>query len=127
MNGYGNGFTETIQGQRDKQRNMSYKWPFQPTPSTRMFKFWKKALRKTFGLTAGITTYKLGIWLNNDFKHWIWFYHPGSQSIIQRFGNVWKMWKRETTRGRMGPGSKFKFFTIRHRIPNSIKRATVRF
>ena len=46
---------------------------------------------------------------------------------MQRFGNVWKMWKRETTRGRMGPGSKFKFFTIRHRIPNSVKRATVRF
>ena len=69
MNGYGNGITETIQGQRDKQRNMSYKWPFQPTPSTRMFKFWKKALPKTFGLTAGVTAYKLGIWLNNDFIH----------------------------------------------------------
>ena len=92
-----------------------------------MFKFWKKALRKTFGLIAGTTTYKLGPWLNNDFKHWIWFYHPGSQSIMQRFGNVWKMWKRETSRGRMGHSSKFKFFTIRHRIPNSVKRATVRF
>ena len=82
MTGFGNGFTEAIRGQRDKQRNISYKWPFQAIPSTRMFKFWKKALRKTFGLIAGTTTYKLGPWLNNDFKHWIWFYHPGSQSIM---------------------------------------------
>ena len=37
------------------------------------------------------------------------------------------MWTRETSRGRMGPNSKFKYFTIRHRIPASVKRATVRF
>ena len=127
MNGYGNGFTEIIRGTRVNQRIITYKWPLQPPPSTQMLKFWKKALRKTFGLVAGVTSYKLGRWLNNDFSHWIWFYHSGSQSIMQRFGNVWRMWTRETSRGRMGPNSKFKYFTIRHRIPASVKRATVRF
>lgn len=125
MNGKGDGFTQTIRGERDPQKRNDFRWPYQPAPSTQMIKFWKKALRKTFGMSAGITTHKLGMWLHNDTSQWIWFYHPGSQSIMQRFGNVWRMWKRESNRGRLGPTSKFKYFTTRTRIPVSSQKATI--
>ena len=113
MNGYGDGFTKTIRGIKDHQPRNSYKWPFQPAPSTRLIKFWNKALRKTFGLSAGTTAHhQLGKWLHNDYSQWIWFYHPRSKAIMQRFGNVWRMWKRETNCGRKGRTSKFEYFTL---------------
>ena len=87
----------------------------------------EKALRKIFGLIAGTTTYKLGMWLHNYLSRWTWFYHPGSKSIIQRFGNVWRMWKRESNKGRMGSNSRFKYFTTRARIPNSVQKATIQY
>ena len=127
MNGFGNRFTLTFKCQKDHQRHNNFKWPFQPAPSTRMKKFWRKALRKTFGLAAGIMDHKLGPWLHNDHSQWIWFYHPVSQAIMQRFGKLWRMWKQETSRGRLGKRSRFKIFTTQARIPPTVKKATVQF
>ena len=90
-----------------------------------MFKFWKKALRKTFGLEVGKTTHTLGQWLRNNMNTWTWFYNPNSNSIMQRFGRVWNMWKRESNRGHMGCNSKFQYLTTRTRIPASVKKATI--
>ena len=66
MNGKGDGFTLTIRGIRDHQKRNAYTWPFQPAPSTRMIKFWKKAIRKIYGMVAGVTTHKLGKWFHNN-------------------------------------------------------------
>ena len=123
----GDTFTNTFLCQRDHQRRNNYHWPFQPQPSQNMIKTWKKALRKTFQLKSGVTTYKLGNWLHSNFNEWVWFYHPSSKSLYQRFGCTWKIWKRETNRGRMGSSSKFKYFTQGTQLPPSCRRATVKF
>ena len=119
MTGKGNSFTETYRCQRDHQKWNRYKWPFQPTPSQKMIKLWRSTLRKTFQLKAGVTGHKVGRWLHLDFKEWRWFFHPHSKSIYQRFGHVWKVWKRETQRSN-GPQltvqilhSKYQTATIR--------------
>ena len=46
---------------------------------------------------------------------------------MQRFGNVWKMWTRETSHGRLGRTSRFKYFTTRLRIPPTVKKATINY
>ena len=45
--------------------------------------------------------------------------------MFQRYGLVWKVWRRETNRGRLGTSSKFKYFTQATRLPNTCRRATV--
>ena len=126
MTGQGNGFTSSFNCQKDHQRRNKYKWPFQPSPSQSMIKLWKKALRKTFQLKAGTTSYTIGRWLHHNIHDWTWFYQPSSNLIYQQFGLLWKVWKRETSRGRMGHSSKFKYFTQSTRLPPSAQRATVK-
>ena len=69
MNGNGDGFTESYKCRKDHQMQNSFKWPKQPEPSTTMKKCWKAALRKTFGLRAGVTSHKLGIWVHSNLNH----------------------------------------------------------
>ena len=125
MTGKGNSFTCSFKCKRDHQKHNNFNWPKQPEPSTAMKKIWSAALRKTFGLKAGIIEHNLGPWLHSDTSYWIWFFHPMSTSLFQRFGLIWKVWKRETTRGRFGATSKFKFYTHATRLPISCQRATV--
>ena len=125
MNGYGNGFTSMFKCRKTHQKLKNYKWPFQPEPTPSMKKLWSKALRKTFGLKAGKTTHQLGLWLHSNISLWIWFFHPTSSSLFQRFGAVWKVWKRDSNRGRLGVTSKFKYFTQSTRLPPSSCRSTV--
>ena len=111
MNGKGTGFTVLFKCEKDHQRHNSFKWLFQPEPTTSMKKAWSAALRKTFGLKAGVTSYTLGQWLHNDTTLWLWFFHPASSFLFQRFGAIWRVWKRESNRGRIGTTSKYKYFT----------------
>ena len=50
-----------------------------------MKKCWKAALRKTFGLRAGVTSHKLGIWMHSNLTHWVWFFHPSSETSFLVF------------------------------------------
>ena len=95
MNGNGTGFTRGFFCERDHQPRNQYKWPHQPPPTTSMIKNWKSVLKKMFGLKSGVTSHTLGTWLNNDVSQWIWFHHSSSSSLFQRFGHVWKVWKRD--------------------------------
>ena len=52
-------------------------------------------------------------------------FHPSSQIIYQKCGLIWRVWKRETSRGRMGQRSKFKYLTQSTRLPRSSRKATV--
>ena len=125
MNGSGTGFTRTFFCERDHQPQNNFKWPFQPPPTSSMIKKWKSALRNTFGLKAGVTTHKLGAWTNNDTSQWIWFHHHTSSSLFQRFGHLWKVWRRESRRGRIGLSTKYKYFTTANRLPTSALKATI--
>ena len=127
MNGKGNGFTRAFLCEKDHQPRNHYKWPFQATPTTSMIKKWKSALKRTFGLHSGITTHTLGAWLHNDISNWLWFHHPSSSSLFQRYDHLWHVWKRDSRRGRIGINTKYKYCTTATRLPPSASKATVKF
>ena len=125
MTGAGDSFTEAYLCQRETQPRNNYVWPRQEEPTQNMKKLWKKALRKTFGLKQGVTEYKLGKWLNDNFHQWIWFYEPDSDNLYQKSNNRWTVWKRSSQREKRGKGGKYKYFSECILPPSNIQQATV--
>ena len=126
MTGSGDSFTEHYLCQREPQPRNRYNWPRQPYPTLAMRKLWKKALKKTFGLRAGKTSYKIGRWLHNVNDTWPWFYNPRQQNLFQQTSTGWKLWRRAATRGAIGPNSKFKYCSNCIAPPRNCEKATVR-
>ena len=91
------------------------------------WKKWKSALKKTFGMKAGVTSYTLGSWLHNDISQLNWFHHQSSSSLFQRFGHIWRVWRRDSRRGRIGVKTKNKYFTTATRTPPSAIKATIKY
>lgn len=90
-----------------------------------MKKLWKKALRKTFGLQAGKTTYALGKWLHNKNSNWRWFYKAQEEALFLNSDQGWQHWTRDTNRGRRGRLSKFRYNSQCISKPTDIRKATV--
>ena len=126
MSGYGNSFTCSYNVQKDFTRKSIYNWPRTIWPGSTSIKVWRKALRKTFGLTAGTTTHELGPWLHNDLSNWLWFYNPPTQLIYQRFGVIWKVWQSSRRGGPLGRIPKFRYVTNALTKPLTCVRATIR-
>ena len=109
MNGYGDGFTTTYMCHKDDFRVSQFKWPRQPRPNTSSIKDWKSALQNSFGMRNGITQYTLGKWLHNDFNPWSWFFHEVTETLYQRDGEIWRLWKRKYARGVLGRTPVFQY------------------
>ena len=96
MNSSGKRFTSMFNAQPDPSFKSKYLWSGSSRPGSTAIKLWKSALRKTFGLKQGITDYKLGHWLYSPLNTWIWFYKTSTELVYQRFGLLWKVWKKTT-------------------------------
>ena len=125
MNGFGNGFTTAYNCDREEQLRNNFVWPRTKKPNASCIKIWRKALRTSFGLQEGITTYQLGRWLNNHISQWTWFYCPNNNFLYQRFGNLWRCWSRITRAGVIGRTPTFKYQTNALSKPHSAHRATI--
>ena len=125
ITGSGDALTEHYLCQREEKCRNSYTWPKQPAPTTTMKKFWKKAVRKTFGLKQGKLSYQLGRWLHDQNGSWEWFYDPITRNIYQQVNTQWRLWQRDSSRGRQGPTSKYKFHSNCIAQPRRCQKATV--
>ena len=94
------------------------------SPGSTSIKMWRKALRKTFGLTLGVTEYRLGDWLHSNTSKWQWFFDPNTTYLYQRFGQIWRVWYK-TSQGPLGRNTKFCYMSNALSIPSSAQRATV--
>ena len=127
MNGYGTGFTSAYKCDIDPTRISLYRWPRQTRPGSQCIKMWKSALRHTFGMRNGSTTYRLGKWFYRPTISWLWFYAPLTQTLYQRFGHVWRAWTRLYRRGTIGRWPKFRYDTNCINLPQATFCATVHY
>ena len=125
--GSGDALTEHYLCKKEHKSRNSYIWPYQPEPTTKMKKFWKKAVKKTFGLKQGKLSHRLGRWLHNQNADWEWFYDPTTRNIYQQVGSRWKLWQKVSTRGIHGRTSKYKFHSNCIATPRRCQKATVSF
>lgn len=127
--GYGNKInTLARQCIRDNTIPHFYLWPRQPRPGPASISLWRKALRRCFPNTqTGYMEHSLGAWTVPVTKEWKWFFNPTSNSIYQRFGNIWRIWKRSSSRGRIGMYPKFTRFNNGITLPPHSARATIQF
>ena len=125
MNGYGDGFSLTYLCRKDPTRESPFRWPRQPRPNSSTIRDWKSALRKTLGMQHGITTYKLGRWLHNDFHRWRWFFVESTEKLYQRFGSTWRLWERKYPQGILGRFPLFVYHSNAFSLPESAMRATI--
>ena len=124
-NGYGNSFTIAYRVQKDGTRKSPYRWPRTPRPGSTAIKLWRAALRKTFGLKTGILEYTVGNWLANPPDHWVWFYNESTRLVYQRFGGLWRVWKKATRRGKDNGTFQIRYVTNALSLPPTSTRATV--
>ena len=124
--GFSEKFTSAYHCERDSTRpKRKMIWPIQPKPGKRSIGLWKRALRYCFPAVEGSLTYKVGRWTQED-DNWIWYYHKETKRLIQRCKNgTCRIWRRQTTRGRIGRKPKFKFFARGLQIPVRSVRATI--
>ena len=90
-----------------------------------MKKLWKKALKKTFGLKNGTTTYTVGQWLHNVHNDWKWFFDDRRENLFENVNGQWRLWRRITNKGRLGRSSRYKYHSNCISAPKNIKKATV--
>ena len=123
--GNGDQLSDTYSCTKDNNRNKSTTlWPIQPKPGKRSIALWKKALRKCFPRIDGILQHTLQRWTRKD-NNWIWYYHPKTQRIFQRYiNNTWKIWRRQG-RGRIGKRPKYKYENRSLHKPSDSFRATI--
>ena len=126
MTGTGDTFTEHYLCRREPQQRNRFIWPRQSQPSTAMIKLWKKALRKTFGLLAGTTSYKLGRWLNNVKEGWSWYFKPSTKTVYKHTPQGWQMWQYENNQSRHGQNCKYKYYAACITTPTNLQKATVK-
>ena len=125
-NGYGNDYsTNAYQCIQDRTRPSPLIWPVQPCPDIKSIKAWRSAIRKTFPKINRLCGYTLGNWRFNNIPNWIWFYHPPTQRIFQRFGQIWRIWERCSQRRIMGLKPKYKYQCNAIHIPNNLFHATI--
>ena len=126
MDGYGTCFTQCYKVIKDDTRVTHYNWPNSVRPGSTAIKLWKSTLRKVFGLKQGKTEYSLGKWLHSPTDQWLWHYSTETQLLYQRFGKIWKVWKRITRGGQIGATPLFKYSTNALSKPHTTIRATVK-
>ena len=125
VNGNGDGFTQAYRMIKDPARKSKYTLPRVSRPGATSIKLWKKALKKTFGLRKGEISYTVGKWCYTPTEQWIWFYHETSGLIYQRFGALWRVWKRASRRGNNNKTFQIHYFNNALALPSGSFRATV--
>ena len=127
VNGYGDSFSEAYRVQRSPSRKSKYTWPRVPRPGASAIKLWKSALRKTFELKNGKIGYQVREWLYQPSSTWMWFYSPHNQLVYQRFGAIWRVWKRSrsTQQQRERRAFTIRYFNNALSLPANTCRATV--
>ena len=111
--------------QRDSTIPHHYAWSRQPRPGPKSIAIWRKALRQCFPRVNGIIEHRLGNWLYPPEPTWIWFYLPSSQTVYQRRGNRWRIWRRHHARGALAARPKFRYFSEGICLPAQALRATI--
>ena len=128
LNGHDTGYSKLAYScYKDREIPHHYSWPHQPRPGPKSIAIWRKALRECFPQTQGIVQHPLGEWLYPPQEtDWQWFYIPTSQTIYQRHGQQWRIWRRHNVRGPIGANPTFCYFSHGISLPRTSVQATIR-
>jgi hypothetical protein len=125
--GYGKKYTKAYNCAYDNAIPHQYLWPVQPRPSLSAIQIWRKALRICFPRTERVMDYQLGRWLYCPSTEWMWFFSNHTQLIYQRYGMLWRIWRRSSRAGQLGQTPRFTYETNGlHRPPHSVRATIIR-
>lgn len=127
VDGFGEQFTGTYKGDKDRMRTPKYDFASQLKPSQDIFRVWRRALKRLYKNEEGIFKYDLGRWYHSETTDWKWLVMPQHpHHLFERRGNRISVWKRASRAGTIAKRAKYRYWQEAISLPANLHAATVK-